>query len=70
MTDNLLRQREAAALLGVSVAYLRASECPKVLLPGNGPKGKPLVRYRQSDLRTWADQHARKPSVIRRRKAS
>jgi hypothetical protein len=41
-----------------------------VLLPGNGPKGKPLVRYRQSDLRTWADQHARKPSVIRRRKAS
>lgn len=51
----LLRQREAAVMLGVSVAYLRASNCPKVLLPGNGPKGRQLVRYDQGDLRAWAD---------------
>ena len=43
----MLTQREAAKLLQVSVAYLRASACPKYLLPGNGPRRKPLVRYRR-----------------------
>lgn len=50
----LIRQKEAATMLGVSVAWLRASSCPKVLLPGNGPKGRELVRYDVADLRTWA----------------
>lgn len=52
--DELLTQREAAALLRVSVAYLRASSCPKILLPGRGDRGKPLVRYLRSDVLAWA----------------
>ena len=52
--DELLTQREAAALLRVSVAYVRASTCPKLLLPGSGPCGKPLVRYVRSDVLSWA----------------
>lgn len=52
--DELLTQREAAGVLRVSVAYLRASSCPKLLLPGSGPRGKPLVRYLRSDVLSWA----------------
>lgn len=63
MTDALMRQKEAANYLGVSVAYLRASECPKVLLPGNGPAGKPLVRYRQSEIERWAEQRTRRSTL-------
>jgi len=50
----LLTQKEAADLLAVSVSYLRASSCPKVLLPGTGPRGKPLVRYVHADVLGWA----------------
>jgi hypothetical protein len=57
VTDRLLlRQKEAAAMLGVSVTYLRNSDCPKVRLPGNGPKGRDSVRYRPEDLKAWRDQ--------------
>lgn len=52
--DALLTQREAADLLSVSPGYLRESSCPKLLLPGNGPRGKPLVRYVRSDVLAWA----------------
>jgi hypothetical protein len=52
--DELLTQREAAALLKVCVAYLRASSCPKLLLPGSGPRGKPVLRYLRSDVLSWA----------------
>lgn len=50
--DELLTQRQAAGFLKVSISYLRASDCPKVLLPGRGRR--PLVRYRRSDLVAWA----------------
>jgi hypothetical protein len=52
--DEVLTQREVAALLKVSVAYIRASACPKLLLPGSGARGKPLVRYLRSDVLSWA----------------
>ena len=52
--DRLLDQREAAQVLAVSTAFLRASNCPKVLLPGNGLQGRPLVRYRLADILRWA----------------
>ena len=45
-----MTQREAAAYIHASVSYLRASGCKQTLLPGNGPKGKKLVRYRKEDL--------------------
>ncbi len=54
-SDRLWSQKEAAYHLGISVSYLRASVCPKVLLPGNGPKAKPIVRYRARDVEAWAE---------------
>lgn len=51
--DELLYQREAAKLAKVGVSYLRASDCPKVLLPPNRGK-RPLVRYRKFAVLTWA----------------
>ena len=49
-----LTQKQAARLLGVSVGWLRASACPKVFLPGNGPRGKPMLRYFRDDVLAWA----------------
>lgn len=54
--DRLWNQREAAQYLGVSVRYLRESTCPKLLLPGNGPKGHHVVRYLPAEVRAWAEQ--------------
>jgi len=50
----LWTQEQTAEALGVSVRYLRDSSCPKVLLPGNGRQGQPLVRYFPEDVRAWA----------------
>lgn len=65
MSEPLVRQREAAQAIAVSVAWLRASECPKVLLPGNGPKRRPLVRYRMSEVLAWAEQRKVKSTMKR-----
>jgi|GEM_PF-2450980 len=54
-TDRLWTQAEAAYYLGVSVRYLRESSCPKVLLPGAGKKGQPLVRYEPAAVMAWKD---------------
>ena len=54
--DRLWTQAEAAYYLGVSARYLRESDCPKVLLPGNGAKGQPLVRYEPGDVKAWKDR--------------
>jgi hypothetical protein len=62
-TEPLLTQREAAAMLRVSVAWLRASECPKVLLPGNGPKRRPVVRYRESEINGWAEKRTKRSTL-------
>lgn len=55
MTE-LWTQREAAARLKVSVSWLRASSCPKRLLPGNGKAGKPIVRYDPVEVEEWSLQ--------------
>jgi hypothetical protein len=49
-----LSQKAAARLLGVSVAWLRCSSAPRALLPGNGPGGRPLLRYDRAALLAWA----------------
>ena len=54
--ERLWTQAEAAEYLCVSQRYLRASSCPKILLPGTGTRGKPLVRYSAADVRGWAAQ--------------
>ena len=51
------KQKEAAKAVGVSPSYLRATSCPKVLLPGNGAKGKPLVRYLPEEVMAWSTRH-------------
>jgi hypothetical protein len=47
----LLTQKQAAKYLGVSPSYLRrrVNIRPREL-PGDGPKGKPLLRYHRDDL--------------------
>jgi ribosomal protein S12 len=65
--ERLVSQREAAAFLCVSQSYLRASACPKVLLPGNGPKDRPLVRYRLSEVATWSEQWTQRATEPQRR---
>lgn len=53
----LWTQEQAAGYLNVSTRYLRDSACPKVLLPGNGPKrAERLVRYRPEDVIEWANR--------------
>jgi hypothetical protein len=49
-----LSQKTAARLLGVSVSWLCCSAAPRVLLPGNGPSGRPLLRYDRTALLAWA----------------
>ena len=57
----ILTQKEAANLLRVSVSFLRASGCPKHLLPGNGLRGKPLVRYLRTRGVLPGSRHACSP---------
>lgn len=45
---------QAAAYLNVSERYMRDTDCPRVLLPGNGEKCQPLVRYIPVVVRDWA----------------
>lgn len=52
--DRLWTQAEAAKFLAVTPRYLRDSSCPKTLLPGNGTRGQPLVRYDPNEVRAWA----------------
>ena len=51
---EILCQEDAARLLLVSTRYLRESGCPKLLLQGNGPHGRHLVRYVRSEVLEWA----------------
>jgi hypothetical protein len=57
----LWTQEQAAFYAAVSPRYLRESCCPKVLLPGNGPKGEPLVRYKPEDVMRWVDSWSTRP---------
>lgn len=64
---QLWTQKEAAAFLHVSARYLRESGCPKILLPGTGTRGQPLVRYDPRAVWEWAERwntkHAMKRSA-------
>lgn len=63
--DRLWSQSEAAYFLRVSTRYLRESDCPKVLLPGNGAKGHEMVRYDPADVKAWAENRNTKRVVVR-----
>ena len=51
---GLWTQSQAAEYLGVSCRYLRSTGCPRVELPGNGRKGRPVLRYKPSTVEAWA----------------
>jgi hypothetical protein len=54
MSDQLAyTYAEAGALIGLSEDYVRRSDIPKTLLPGTGPKGRPLPRILRTDLEAW-----------------
>jgi hypothetical protein len=55
---RLWTQVEAAEFLGMSPRWLRDSNAPKILLPGNGPRGRPTVRYDAYSLMEWAQAHS------------
>jgi hypothetical protein len=55
----LWKQKRAAMVLDVSVSWLRASDCPKYLLPGNGPGRKRVVRYKPEEVRAWVEHQRR-----------
>lgn len=66
MSDKLLyTQSAAAALLSVSVRYLReeADIRPREI-PGHGPQAKPLIRYHIDDIKAtlarWYEQQTGK----------
>ncbi len=48
-------QRQAAVYLNVSARYLRDSDCPKIQLPGNGPKRQSIIRYKPAEVIAWAE---------------
>ena len=50
--DRLMKQKEAAAYLGVDPrTFRRYDDVPRTPLPGTA--SKPIIRYRQSDLDAW-----------------
>lgn len=53
VAEKLWTQKEAAARLGVSVSYLRASGCPKTFLPSLKPGGRPIIRYSPAEVAEW-----------------
>ena len=54
---RLWTQKEAAAYLVMSTRWLRDSNVPKILIPGNGSKGKPAIRYEKGAIDEWLDAH-------------
>jgi hypothetical protein len=69
MTEQVMTQKEAAAAAKVSAGYLRNSDCPKLLLPGQGRSQKPVVRYLRSDVEAWLANHRVAPLMPTRRSA-
>lgn len=60
--DRLLRQKEAAALLGMSLATLRRhAEIPRVARPTSGRKRTVTYLYRLSTLLALMDEWEEKP---------
>lgn len=53
MEQLLVKQPVMAEMLGVSVRWLRNSECPTISLPANKVGGRPLVRYDPIQVREW-----------------
>jgi hypothetical protein len=50
---GLWTQADCAAFLAVSPRWLRDSTAPKVMLPGGGPAGRPIVRYEPAAIQSW-----------------
>lgn len=69
-TDDYMTVAEAAALLKVTPGYIRDSDCPKVKLPGNGPKGKAIIRIRRAAFNAWVEGHEARATTPQRRRTA
>lgn len=47
---------QAAAFLSVSPRYLRDTDCPRMRLPGRGPKRQALLRFVPAVVAAWAER--------------
>lgn len=47
---------QAADYLGVSARYFRDTDCPRVRLPGRGPRRQPLLRFVPAVVAVWAER--------------
>lgn len=65
--NRLWNQSQAAEFLAVTPRYLRDCSCPRILLPGNGPSGRPVLRYDPDEVRAWARAWRTGESLKRRR---
>ncbi len=48
-----IKSWKVAVLLGVSVRFIRNSDCPKHRYVGNGPKRRTLIVYYASEVLAW-----------------
>jgi hypothetical protein len=65
----LLTSREAARATHLSAGFLRASNCPKVLIKGHGRTSKSVVRYEPAELVKWIRAQSVKASHSQRRRS-
>lgn len=65
MTPALMRQKEAATYLGISVQQLNRLQITRIPMPGRGTGAKPRVWYRRTDLDAFIEQLA-EPSSRKR----
>jgi hypothetical protein len=63
---TFLTAKEAAQMLRVSPAYLRNSDCPKLLLPTQRGK-RAIVRYNRAELEAWAEKWTARAGIPLRR---
>lgn len=54
--DRLWTIEQAAAYLVVSPRYLRDTDCPRLRLPGRGPRRQALLRFEPEAVRAWAQR--------------
>ncbi len=75
MDEKLLRDEEAAEIIGMSAAFLRKARCVGTI--GRATPAPPhvqigrAVRYRRADLDRWIDERTRNrsmPEVTRERR--
>jgi predicted DNA-binding transcriptional regulator AlpA len=64
-SDKLLKESEAAKILGVSLSWLQKGRCQHYGPPSISLRPKGAVRYRLSELREYLERNTTRPDVHR-----